>query len=186
MQAMTSSLSAIDACPATKLCAGSAEHRPDAIFRHPHRTANLLIAFAFKVIHPHHVGLGALQLVQQPADFLAIADSLHRLIFLRFGLCHHVAQGNCRSAFDQFPHYHAPGDHGQISGQRAAPAEVAQRGHIVIHDSQKNFGRQIFAIRRRKIDTPALGGVINYVNHEAHEAIDKILPRPRLPRQAAI
>ena len=56
----------------------------------------------------------------------------------------------------------------------------------LIDNRQKHFGRQILAIRSRKMDRPALGRVIDHVDHEAHEAINEILPRSRFAAQAAI
>ena len=66
----------VDAGSASQLRAGSAEHRPDAVLRHADDAADLLIGFAFEVIHPHDGGFGALQLAEQPTDFFVVADPL--------------------------------------------------------------------------------------------------------------
>ena len=63
---------------------------------------------------------------------------------------------------------------------------MSQHGHVVIDNRQKHFGRQIFAVGRREIDRAALGRVVDHVDHQAHEAVDEILPRPRFAVQAAV
>jgi hypothetical protein len=65
----------------------------------------------------------------------------------------------------KFPHNDPPGDHRQVGCQRALAAKMAENRHIVLDDRQENLRRQILAIGRRQVDRPALGRVVNNVDH---------------------
>jgi len=51
---------------------------------------------------------------------------------------------------------------------------------------QEDFGAEVVAVGGREADTSRPSRVVDHVDHQAHEAINEILPRPRLPLQAAL
>ena len=70
----------IDAGAPTHFGPGAAEHWTDAVFRHADGATYFLIRLTFQVIHAHHGRLRALQLTEQPPNFLAVADALRFML----------------------------------------------------------------------------------------------------------
>ena len=78
------------------------------------------------------------------------------------------------------------GDHGQVSGQAAAAAKVAQHGQVVFDDRQKHLRDQVFAIFGGEPQRAALGRVVHHVYDQTDEPIDEILPRPGLGAETTL
>ena len=90
------------------------------------------------------------------------------------------------AAINEFSHNDPAGDHRQVRGQAALAAKVPQHGKVVANDRQEHLGGQVLAVGRGEHDRPAPGGVVNHVDDQAGEPIDKVFPGPRLSRQAAV
>src|SRR4051812_19126986 len=102
---------AVDTRAATQFCAGTAQHGADAVLRHPYGAADLLVRFAFQVIHSHYGGFGPVQLAEQSANFFAIADSFFWLKLVSFGSRDHVAEWHRGMTIDELADHHAAGNH---------------------------------------------------------------------------
>ena len=87
---------------------------------------------------------------------------------------------------EQMLDHHAPRDHGQVGRQIAFALEAAQHREVVLDQGQKDFGAEVFAVFRREPDGAGLRRMVDDVDHQAHESIDEVLPRPRLAVQAAV
>ena len=65
-------------------------------------------------------------------------------------------------------------------------AKAPQHRKIVANHPQEDLGTKIIPILRRKTHAARLGRVPNHVQHQAHEAVDKIFPRPGPLLKAAL
>ena len=75
-------------------------------------------------------------------------------------------------------------DHCQVGRQRTFATESTESSVIISEKSDENLGTKVVDVVRRKPDTTGVSGVINDVDEEPDESIDKVLPRPRLFGQA--
>src|SRR5438045_4544461 len=63
---------------------------------------------------------------------------------------------------------------------------MPQYRELVLDRLQEHLGAQVFSVLRRDQNPPAAGRMIDHVQHQAHEAIDKVFPGARFPCDAAV
>ena len=136
------------------------------------------LCISFREAIEHHLHLLT---VFNPA---LVVRSGSGLIERRLVSCH-VTERFGFSTPDDLPHDNPPGDHCQVRGQRTLTAKSTQGGKIVAEKFQKHIRTQVVDIVRREPDAARMSGMIDHVDEQTHEAIDKVLPRPGLLVQAA-
>jgi len=122
---------------------------------------------------------------EQAIDLFLILDALLHLPIVG-QILGDFAEGGAVAALDQVPHDDAACHHGQIGRQAAVATEVSQDGEIVLDDLKKNVRGQIVPVRFGNANGTAACGVIDDMNDQSHESVDKVLPRARLTLKASI
>ena len=126
------------------------------------------------------------------SDFVLVFDPLE-IEVVRVGLllhvgvlCDDVAQRFGHAAADHAVHDDAAGNHGEVRRQRAFAAEPAKDGIVLGQEGHEDFADQIVDVFLREADAAGVCRVVDHVHEQAHEAVDKVLPRTRLFGQAPL
>jgi hypothetical protein len=136
-----------------QLLAGARQDWADTVDRDAQLRADLLVGAAFEVVQPYHLALLARQLAKDLFHFLEalLADLGPRhLLGLRRGLPAVRARLHLagRHLPRQFVDAGAARNHGQIRGQAALAAELAQHGVVVGDNLQQDFSSQVLDVLR--------------------------------------
>jgi hypothetical protein len=63
---------------------------------------------------------------------------------------------------------------------------MAEDRQVIVDDGQENLGGEVLAVGGGEAQRPALGGVVDDVDYEAHVAVNEVFPGPRLIVEAAV
>ena len=96
----------------------------------------------------------------------------------------HMSQGPRSAAFGDFADDDASSDDREIGGERTLTAKVPQDGKIVRQQRHEDFGAQIVRIVTRQRSRPGMSRVLDDMDEQSDESVDKVLPGPRLLVQA--
>ena len=173
----------------THLGSGPTECRTNAVFGYPRGPTYLLISLAVEVVHGDQIFFLGVKLYQKPFDFVTIQHGLFggrlrtgpAFVDLARG---RVGKGGHRLVLEHLSDDDSPGNHGQVGCQTGLATKVSKNGKIILDQVQKDLGTEVIAIIRREPHASGVGRVIDDVNHQTQEPIDKILPCPGLLVQA--
>ena len=87
---------------------------------------------------------------------------------------------------DELPDSHTSGHDRQVGSQAAMPSKSSQDGKVVLNDVQEDFSCQIFHVLGHEPNGTGLGSMVDDMDHQTEESIDKILPGTRLPLQTTL
>jgi hypothetical protein len=90
------------------------------------------------------------------------------------------------SSLDDLVHRDAPGNHGQVSGQRAFTPEIPQDGEVVLQDFDEDVGTEVLDIGRIQRNAARMRSVLDYMDEQADKAIDEVLPSAEPALQAIV
>ena len=71
------------------------------------------------------------------------------------------------------------GNDRQIGGEATLAAKLAENRKIVVDDGHHHVGDQIVAIGAGKQNRTAVCRMIDHMNDQTHETVDKVFPSPR-------
>ena len=85
----------------------------------------------------------------------------------------HVAHGLHKAMSCEFPHDGAASDHTQISGQRTATSKASKGRHVAQQQFGKGVRAEIFNIVGVQFQTVSMRRVLNHLQDQTGESIDK-------------
>jgi hypothetical protein len=130
-------------------------------------------------------------LLQEPPGLLALLGPAIGPIPRR-GACGFGSPGKCLSArgrgpaLEQLPDDDPPGHHRQVGCQTALAAETAENCKVILDQGEHDVGAKIVAILAGEPNGLGSRRMIDHVNHQPEEAIDKVFPGPGFSLEAAI
>lgn len=97
----------------------------------------------------------------------------------------HMSEFLGHPATDHFMDDNPPTDDGEVCIERRVTTKPAQNLRIVGEQCQKNVRGQIVNVVRRKRNTASVSGVLNHLDEQSGEAVDKRFPTARIAVQTA-
>ena len=170
----------------------SAECRADRVFRHTKSRADFAVGPAFEMELPddRRVVLG--QVLQHSFDLIVVVDPFDIPVRVGVGLVdgrlvrRDVSELFCQSSLSDLSDDDSSRDDREVCRQRRLSAEAFQDGHVVGEERDKHLGTEVVDVVRNELSTASVGRVIDDVDEQSDESVDKVLPRTRLLGQATL
>jgi len=132
------------------------------------------------------------QIPQHPLDLVVVVDPFHIPVGVGFCLVDrrlmsgHVSEFFGQASLSDLPNDDSSGNDCEVSRQGGLPTEPFQDGHVVGQERHEDLGTEVVDVVRDELSTAGVGGVINNVDEQSDESVNKVLPRTRLFGQATL
>lgn len=132
------------------------------------------------------------QVLQHPLDLIVVVDPFYVPVGVGLGLINRrlmrrdVSEFFGETSLSDLSNDNPPGNHRQVSGQRRLPAEAFQDGHVVGEERHEDFGTEVVDVVRNELSTAGVGSVIDHVDEQSDESVNKVFPRTGLFGQATL
>ena len=134
------------------------------------------------------------QVLQHSFDLIVVVDPFYVPVGVGVGFClinRRLMSRDVSEFFGETPlsylsNDNPPGNHRQVRGQRRLPAEAFEDRHVVGEERDEDFGTEVVDVVRNELSTAGVSGVINDVDEQSDESVNKVFPRTGLFGQATL